>query len=133
MELSYSQSVMMLTRYLHCTIAEYSALVPTHSPAEGEEGTVAVLPEPLVLHTAGTTHGLHHLLVQLHGRGKYLGVTPQNIAKVHMDQVTSIREEKVVKVTITHTQQICNDTVARYMHMCTYLYITCTTTCTLID
>ena len=71
-------------------VKQVKQLLNTHdnSPPQCEESTKAMFSELLVLNTASTSHGFNHFLVEFHGRGKHLGVTTKDIAKVHMDQVS---------------------------------------------
>ena len=73
-----------------------------------------MLPELLVLWAPRATHGLHHLLVELHGRREELGIPAEDVAKVNVNQVTCVRQQEVVKVTVSDAQQVGNHTVAGF-------------------
>lgn len=66
----------------------------------------------LVLRAGSATHCFHHVLVQLHGWWKELGVSTQDVAKVNMDEMACFREQEVVKMSVPHTKEIGYDTVA---------------------
>lgn len=58
-----------------------------HRPPEVQEGSVALLPELLVLLTLHAAHPLHHLLAQLHGGRQRLRVATQNVAEVDVEEL----------------------------------------------
>lgn len=74
-----------------------------------------MLPEPLILNTRCPPHPLDHLFVEFHGGRKDLWVSAEDVAKVDVDQVTRLREEEVVKVTVTNTKEVCDNRVASCM------------------
>lgn len=57
-------------------------------PPQVQEGCVTMFPKLLVLFTLHAPHALHHLLTQLHWRGQWFGVPPQNVAKINMEQLS---------------------------------------------
>ena len=76
----------------------------------------------------------YHLLAQLHGRRERFWVSSQDVAKVDMDEVSCLWEEKVVQVSVAHSQQVGDHTVASYrrresghkrekqINICTFFY-----------
>lgn len=68
-----------------------------------EEGSVALLAELLEVLRASAAHCLHHLATQLHWRGQRLRVTPQNVAKVNVEQRPRCCQQQVVQVTVSHS------------------------------
>ena len=67
--------------------------------------------ELLVLQTARPAHGLHHFLVKFHGRWKHLRVMTKDVAKIDMNQMPRVGEQKVIQVPIPHTKKISDHTV----------------------
>lgn len=58
-----------------------------HWPPKVQEGSVALLPELLVLLTLHAAHPFHHLLAQLHRRRQRLRVTAQDVAEVDVEEL----------------------------------------------
>ncbi len=71
-----------------------------------------MLPEPLILLTRRSPHTLHHFLAQPHGGREDLGISSKNVTKVNVNEVAIIREQKVVKMSVSYRKQIGNHTVA---------------------
>ena len=59
-------------------------------PSKRQEGSVGDLLELLELLRVRPPHPLHHLLAQLHGRWHGLGVSPQDVAKVNVEQLACV-------------------------------------------
>jgi len=78
-----------------------------------EEGGVAELAELLIVLRVDAAHGLHHLLAELHGRGERLGIAPQDVAEVDVEQLARFRQHQVVQVAVAHAQQVGDHAVAR--------------------
>lgn len=83
-------------------------------PAEMQEGRVALLAELLVVLRVDSTHGLHHLLAELHGWGQRLGVTTQDVAEVDVEELAGGGQQQVVQVAVSHPQQVRDHTVASW-------------------
>ena len=52
-----------------------------------------------------------HFFVELHRRWERFGVPAENIPKVHVDEVPLLREEEVVEMSVSHSQEIGDHTV----------------------
>lgn len=52
-----------------------------------QEGSVALLPELLVLLTLHAAHALHHLFTQLHGWRQRFWVSAQDVAEVDVEEL----------------------------------------------
>ena len=59
-------------------------------PSKCQEGSVGDLLELLELLGTRPPHPLHHLLAQLHGWWHGLGVSPQDVAKVNVEQLACV-------------------------------------------
>lgn len=120
-----------------------------------EEGSVALLPELLVLLALRPPHALHHLFAQLHGRRQRLGVSTQDVAKVYVEELpwksesedkldlkkrkrkkdpepgivasqtnfplTSFCQQQVVQVSVSNSQDICDDAVTSWRSRGTFV------------
>lgn len=51
-----------------------------------------------------TLYDTNHFLAEFHGRWKGLGVAPQDVAEVDVNEVTRLGEEQVIQVPVTHSQ-----------------------------
>lgn len=59
-----------------------------------EEGSVALLPELLVLLALHAPHPLHHLFTQLHGRRQRFGISTENVAEVDVEEFPCTQAER---------------------------------------
>ena len=55
---------------------------------------------------------IYHFLVKFHGRWEGLAVTPEDVAKVNVNEMTTLREKEVIVVSVSNSQEIGYHTVA---------------------
>lgn len=68
-----------------------------------QKGGVTLLPELVVQLGVHPAHRLHHLLAELHRRRERLGVPPQDVPEVYVEQGSGFCEEKVIEVAVAYT------------------------------
>ena len=59
-----------------------------------------------------TYYGLDHLLAQLHGRREGLGIPPEDVAEVNVEERARGAQHEVVKVPVAHAEQVHGHAVA---------------------
>ena len=76
-----------------------------------QESSIALFPEVLVMLTIHPSHGINHLLGQLHGRRQGLGISAKNVTEVNVNQVAGGGEHQIVQMPVAHSQQVGDDAV----------------------
>lgn len=76
------------------------------------ESSVAQLSELEIEFGVRPAHPFNHLPTQFHRRGKRLGVPAKDVAKVDVEKVAVMCEEKVIEVAVPNPQEVGNDAVA---------------------
>ena len=80
--------------------------------AQVQVGGVAVLLEGLEVLGSVATHGLDHLLAQLHLRRERFRVPAEDEPEIHVEKFSASRQQQVVIVSIAHAQNVRDDAVS---------------------